>query len=165
MINYLLNLRGQEVSKLKRASCFELYPSVLDAKIVNKLLIELFPLIHTELNDEGGLNIYITREEYVFVLSELSKLNNYALTMPDDIEDVSLTLTSMPIETVIVERYLILYDLLFDAKCIYKEVDDDTLVSDRDVDGKYAEYIFGNKFSQEYDVDYNYQQFLKKDKD
>lgn len=150
---------------MKKVSCFDLYPSVLDANIVNNLLMELFPLMHIELNDEGGLNLYITREEYVFVLSELSKIKNYELTMPDDVEDINLTLTSMPIETVIAERYSILYDLMFEAKCIYKEVDDDTLVSDRDVDGKYAGYIFGNKFSQEYDVDYKYQQFLKKHKD
>ena len=72
---------------MKNVSCFELYPSILDAEKVNRLLLEVFPFMHTSLNDDGGLDMYITKEEYVFVLNELLKLNNYALTMPDSFEE------------------------------------------------------------------------------
>ena len=79
------------VLKMKNVSCFELYPSILDTKTVQNLLLELFPYMHTSLNEDGGLDMYITREEYLFVLNELSKLNNYALTMPDSIEESNTT--------------------------------------------------------------------------
>ena len=92
---------------MKTVNCFELYPSILGAKRVNELLLELFPYMHTALSDDEGLDIYITKEEYVFVLNELSKLNNYALTMPDSIEETNTTLTSMPIECAIVERCIV----------------------------------------------------------
>ena len=105
---------------MKNVSCFELYPSILDAEKVNKLLLEVFPFMYTSLNDDGGLDMYITKEEYVFVLNELSKLNNYALTMPDSFEEVNVTLTSMPIECAIVERYSVLYDLMFEAEYVSK---------------------------------------------
>lgn len=137
---------------MKNASCFELYPSILGAKKVKELLLELFPLMHTEVNDDGGLDIYITREEYVFVLNELSKINNYSLTMPEYVEDINVTLTSMPIECAIVERYSVLYDLMFEAEYKKKEVDNDMKVSDMDTGGKYADMLTGNKFSQKYDV-------------
>lgn len=137
---------------MKSVSCFELYPSILDAEKVNGLLLELFPLMHTEVNDDGGLDIYITREEYVFVLNELSKLNNYSLTMPEYVEDINVTLTSMPIECSIVERYSVLYDLMFEAEYLKKEVDNNVIASDMDTGGKYADMLTGNKFSQKYDV-------------
>lgn len=143
---------------MKRVNCFELYPSLLDAEQVNKLLLELFPLMHTELNEDGGVDLYITREEYVFVLNELSKLNNYALTMPDNIEDISVTLTAMPIEFTIVERYGVLYDLMFEAEYVQKDVDDETLVSDREIE--YTDFLIGKKFSQSYDLDEEYQAYL-----
>ena len=91
---------------MKCVSCFELYPSTLDANLVQKLISELFPYMHTALNEDGGLDMYITREEYLFVLNELSKLNNYALSMPDAVEDINVTLTAMSIEMAIVERYV-----------------------------------------------------------
>lgn len=134
---------------MKNASCFELYPSILGAKQINELLLELFPNMHTSLNDDT-LEMYITKEEYVFVLNELSKLNNYSVTIPDGIEE-SVTLTSMPIEMAIVERYGVLYDLMFEAEYVQKDVDDETLVSDRE--DKSTDLIIGKKFSQSFDLD------------
>ena len=147
---------------MKRVNCFELYPSLLDAEQVNKLLLELFPLMHTELNEDGGINLYITREEYVFVLNELSKLHNYALTIPDNIEDISVTLTAVPIEFTIVERYGVLYDLMFEAEYVMKEVDDHVTVSDRETYDAHSDYIVGKKFSQYFDVNEEYQSYLYK---
>jgi phosphoglycerate-specific signal transduction histidine kinase len=138
--------------KMKSVSCFELYPSILGAEKVNELLLELFPRMHTSFNEEGVLDIYITRQEYVFVLNELSKLNNYSLTMPEYVEDINVTLTSMPIECSIVERYSVLYDLMFEAEYLKKEVDNNVIASDMDTGGKYADMLTGNKFSQKYDV-------------
>lgn len=151
------NMHGREVNKMKTVNCFELYPSILGAKRVNELLLELFPYMHTSLNDDV-LEMYITKEEYVFVLNELSKLNNYALTMPDSIEETNTTLTSMPIECAIVERYGVLYDLMFEAEYVSKEVDDETLVSDRD--GGCSDFLIGKKFSASFDLDEEYQDYL-----
>lgn len=158
----MLYLEGKEVLKMKNVSCFELYPSILDAKTVQNLLLELFPYMHTLLNEDDGLDMYITKEEYVFVLNELSKLNNYALTMPDSIEESNTTLTSMPIECAIVERYSVLYDLMFEAEYIPKEVDNHTMASDREKDGKYSDYLIGKKFSQSFDIGEEYQEYLIK---
>lgn len=143
---------------MKTVSCFELYPSILGAKQVNELLLEIFPMMHTSLNEGEGLDMYITKEEYVFVLNELSKLNNYALTMPDSIEETNTTLTSMPIEYAIVERYSVLYDLMFEAEYVQKNVDDETLVSDRD--GGSSDFLIGKKFSASFDLDEEYQTYL-----
>lgn len=143
---------------MKTVNCFELYPSILNAKTIQSLLLELFPYMHTSLNEDDGLNIYITKEEYIFVLNELSKLNNYALTMPDSIEETNTTLTSMPIECAIVERYGILYDLMFEAEYVQKDVDDETLVSDRD-SGR-SDFLIGKKFSASFDLDEEYQDYL-----
>ena len=142
---------------MKTVSCFELYPSILGAKRVNELLLELFPNMHTSLNDDT-LEMYITKEEYVFVLNELSKLNNYSVTIPDGIEE-SVTLTSMPIEMAIVERYGVLYDLMFETECVMKEVDDDVATSDRELDGTYSDYIIGKKFSPTYNIEEGYQEY------
>lgn len=143
---------------MKTVSCFELYPSILGAKRVNELLLELFPYMHTSLNEDDGLDMYITKEEYIFVLNELSKLNNYALTMPDSIEETNTTLTAMPIECAIVERYGVLYDLMFEAEYVQKDVDEDTLVSDRD--GECSDFLIGKKFSASFDIDEEYQDYL-----
>lgn len=143
---------------MKTVSCFELYPSILNAKIVQDLLLELFPYMHTSLNEDEGLDMYITKEEYVFVLNELSKLNNYALTIPDNIEDISVTLTAMPIECAIVERYSVLYDLMFEAEYVQKDIDDETLVSDRE--NGYTDFLIGKKFSASFDLDEEYQEYL-----
>lgn len=110
-------------------------------------MLELFPRLHKSLNEDDGLDLYITREEYVFVLNELSKINNYALTMPQYVEDINVTLTSMPIECTIVERYSVLYDLMFEDEYKKKEVDNDLKGSDRDSGGKYEDMLIGNKFS------------------
>ena len=150
-------MHGREVNEMKTVSCFELYPSILNAKTVQSLLLELFPYMHTSLNDDV-LEMYITKEEYVFVLNELSKLNNYALTMPDSIEETNTTLTSMPIECAIVERYSVLYDLMFEAEYTQKDVDDETLVSDRD-SGR-SDFLIGKKFSASFDLDEEYQDYL-----
>lgn len=143
---------------MKYVNCFELYPSILNAKTVQSLLLELFPYMHTSLNEDEGLDMYITKEEYVFILNELSKLNNYALTMPDSIEETNTTLTSMPIECAIVERYSVLYDLMFEAEYVQKDVDDETLVSDRD--SRCSDFLIGKKFSQSFDLDEEYQEHL-----
>lgn len=143
---------------MKTVNCFELYPSILNAKTIQSLLLELFPYMHTSLNEDDGLNIYITKEEYVFALNELSKLNNYALTMPDSIEETNTILTSMPIECAIVERYGVLYDLMFEAEYVQKDVDEDTLVSDRD--GECSDFLIGKKFSASFDLDDEYQAYL-----
>lgn len=143
---------------MKTVSCFELYPSILGAKRVNELLLELFPNMHTSLNDDT-LEMYVTKEEYVFVLNELSKLNNYSVTIPDGIEE-SVTLTSTPIEMAIVERYGVLYDLMFEAEYVMKEVDDDVATSDRELDGTYSDYIIGKKFSPTYNIEEGYQEYL-----
>lgn len=143
---------------MKTVNCFELYPSILNAKTVQSLLLELFPYMHTSLNEDEGLEMYITKEEYVFVLNELSKLNNYALTMPEDIEETNRTLTSIPIECAIVERYGILYDLMFEAEYVQKDVDDETLVSDRDGGG--SDFLIGKKFSASFDLGEEYQAYL-----
>ena len=142
---------------MKHVNCFELYPSILGVKRVNELLLEIFPMMHTSLNDDV-LEMYITKEEYVFILNELSKLNNYALTMPDSIEETNTTLTSMPIECAIVERYSVLYDLMFEAEYVQKDVDDETLASDREKD--YTDFLIGKKFSASFDLDKEYQDFL-----
>ena len=143
---------------MKTVNCFELYPSILNAKTVQSLLLELFPYMHTSLSNDDVLEMYITKEEYVFVLNELSKLNNYALTMPDSIEETNTTLTSMPIECAIVERYSVLYDLMFEAEYVQKDVDDETLVSDRDGEG--SDFLIGKKFSASFDLDEEYQDYL-----
>lgn len=144
---------------MKTVSCFELYPSILGAEKVRNLLLEIFPNMHTALNDDV-LEMYITKEEYVFVLNELSKLNTYSVTIPDDIEDISVTLTAMPIECAIVERYGILYDLMFEAEYVQKDVDDETLVSDRNGGG--SDFLIGKKFSASFDLDEEYQSYLYK---
>ena len=143
---------------MKTVNCFELYPSILGAEKVRNLLLEIFPYMHTALSVNEGLDMYITKEEYVFVLNELSKLNNYALTMPDSMEETNITLTSMPIECAIVERYGILYDLMFEAEYVQKDVDDETLVSDREKD--YTDFLIGKKFSASFDIDEGYQDYL-----
>lgn len=144
---------------MKTVSCFELYPSILGAEKIRNLLLEIFPNMHTSLNDDV-LEMYITKEEYVFVLNELSKLNNYALTMPDSIEETNTTLTSMPIECAIVERYGVLYDLMFEAEYVSKEVGDDVVTSDRELGGTYSNYILGKKFSPVYNIEKDYQDYL-----
>lgn len=143
---------------MKNVNCFELYPSILGAKRVNELLLELFPYMHTSLSNDDVLEMYITKEEYIFVLNELSKLNNYALTMPDSIEETNTTLTSMPIECAIIERYSVLYDLMFEAEYAPKDIDDETLASDRD--GECTDFLIGKKFSQSFDLDEEYQVYL-----
>ena len=49
---------------MKTVSCFELYPNILGAEKVRNLLLEIFPNMHTALNDDV-LEMYITKEEYV----------------------------------------------------------------------------------------------------
>lgn len=142
---------------MKTVSCFELYPSILNPKTVQSLLLEIFPNMHTASHDDT-LEMYITKEEYVFILNELSKLNNYALTMPDSIEETNTTLTSMPVECAIVERYSVLYNLMFEAEYVQKDVDDETLVSDRE--DEYTDFLIGKKFSASFDLDKEYQDYL-----
>ena len=68
------------------------------------------------------------------------------------------TLTAMPIECAIVERYSVLYDLMFEAEYVQKDVDDETLVIDRN--GGCSDFLIGKKFSASFDLDENYQVYL-----
>ena len=145
---------------MKTVSCFELYASILGAEKVRNLLLEIFPLMHTSLNEDDGLDMFITKEEYIFILNELSKLNNYSVTIPDGMEDINVTLTAMPIEYAIVERYGVLYDLMFEAEYVSKEVGDDVVTSDRELGGTYSNYILGKKFSPVYNIEEDYQDYL-----
>lgn len=67
----------------------------------------------TIIDEDGCLRLYITKEEYVFVLNELTKLNNYMLSMPEYYEDTNTTLLSQPIEANICDRYGRIYDAIF----------------------------------------------------
>lgn len=78
--------------------------------------------------------------------------------MPNSIEETNTTLTSMPIEYATVERYSVLYDLMFETEYVQKDVDEDTLVSDRERD--YTDFLIGKKFSQSFDLDEEYQAYL-----
>ena len=71
-----------------------------------------------------------------------------------------MTLTSMPIEMAIVERYGVLYDLMFEAECVMKEVGDNVATSDRELDGTYSDYILGKNFSPVYNIEKGYQEYL-----
>lgn len=51
------------------------------------------------------------------------------------------TLTAVPIECAIVERYSVLYNLMFEAEYVQKDVDENTLVSDREKD--YTDFLIG----------------------
>ena len=64
----------------------------------------------------------------------------------------------MPIECTIVERYSVLYDLMFEAEYVQKDVEDETLVIDRN--GGCSDFLIGKKFSESFDLDENYQAYL-----
>ena len=143
---------------MKCISCFRLYPSILDAYVVQGLMKEIFPAMKTDVV-ENELEMYITKEEYVFVLNELFKLHNYSKSMPDSYEDINRpVLTGSPIEANIVERYSVLFDLMFEAKSGVKHVQDDFKGSDYEG----SEFIIGKKFSKYFDIDQEYQEFLKR---
>ena len=108
---------------------------------------------------EDELEMYMTKEEYLFVLNELFKLYNYSKSMPDSYEDINApVLTGSPIEANIVERYSVLFDLMFEVKSGVKQVQDDFKGSDYE-DG---EFIIGKKFSKYFDIDQEYQEYLKR---
>lgn len=54
------------------------------------------------------------------------------------------TLTTMPIECAIIERYSVLYNLML-TEYVQKDVDDDVIVSDRE--DEYTDFLIGKKFS------------------
>lgn len=143
---------------MKCISYFTLYPSVFDATKIQGLMSEVFPAMKTDIVDDE-LEMYITREEFVFVLNELLKLHNYSKSIPDAYEDINApVLTGSPIEANIVERYAVLFDLMFEARFGVKEVSDDFVGSDYEGD----EFIIGNKFSKQFDLDEEYQDYLRK---
>lgn len=84
-----------------------------DDETLQGLFTELFPSMETIVDEDGCLRLYISKEEYVFVLNELSKLNNYMLTMPEYYEYTNITLVSRPIEANFCDRYGRLYDAIF----------------------------------------------------
>lgn len=68
------------------------------------------------------------------------------------------TLTAMPIECAIIERYSVLYNLMFETEYVQKDVDDDVIVSDRE--DEYTDFLIGKKFSANFDLDEEYQNYL-----
>ena len=68
------------------------------------------------------------------------------------------TLTAMPIECAIIERYSVLYNLMFETEYVQKDVDDDVIVSDRE--DEYTDFLIGTKFSANFDLDEEYQNYL-----
>lgn len=85
----------------------------LDDEMLQDLFTELFPAMNTVIDEDGCLRLYITKDEYIFVLNELNKLNNYMKSMPEYYEDTNTTLMSQPIEANICDRYGRLYDAIF----------------------------------------------------
>lgn len=68
------------------------------------------------------------------------------------------TLTAVPIECAIVERYSVFYNLIFETEYVQKDVDDDVIVSDRE--DEYTDFLIGKKFSASFGLDENYQVYL-----
>lgn len=64
----------------------------------------------------------------------------------------------MPIECAIIERYSVLYNLMFETEYVQKDVDDDVIVSDRE--DEYTDFLIGKKFSASFGLDENYQAYL-----
>lgn len=64
----------------------------------------------------------------------------------------------MPIECAIIERYSVLYNLMFETEYAQKDVDDDVIVSDRE--DEYTDFLIGKKFSANFDLDEEYQNYL-----
>lgn len=85
----------------------------LDDEKLQGLFTELFPAMNTVIDEDGCLRLYITKDEYIFVLNELNKLSNYMKSMPEYYEDTNTTLMGQPIEANICDRYGRLYDAIF----------------------------------------------------
>ena len=49
---------------------------------------------------------------------------------------------------------------MFEAEYISREVEENTLASDRENGSKFTDYFLGKKFSQYFDVDEEYQKYL-----
>ena len=64
----------------------------------------------------------------------------------------------MPIKCTIIERYSVLYNLMFETEYVQKDVDDDVIVSDRE--DEYTDFLIGKKFSANFDLDEEYQNYL-----
>lgn len=64
----------------------------------------------------------------------------------------------MPIECAIIERYSVLYNLMFETEYVQKDADDDVIVSDRE--DEYTDFLIGKKFSANFDLDEEYQNYL-----
>ena len=135
-------------------SCFEYQGGDLEDTVVEKMFNELFPKMKTRINKETAcLELLITKEEYVFVVNELTKLHNYEKTMPDEYEDANTVLMSQPIEAVICSRYGYLYDAIFNMKYIRIECDNEFNDS-KDTT------VVGKKLSPKFDLDEDYQKHL-----
>lgn len=57
-----------------------------------------------------------------------------------------------------IERYSVLYNLMFETEYVQKDVDDDVIVSDRE--DEYTDFLIGKKFSANFDLDEEYQNYL-----
>ena len=64
----------------------------------------------------------------------------------------------MPIECAIIERCSVLYNLMFETEYVQKDVDDDVIISDRE--DEYTDFLIGKKFSANFDLDEEYQNYL-----
>ena len=64
----------------------------------------------------------------------------------------------MPIKCAIIERYSVLYNLMLKTEYVQKDVDDDVIVSDRE--DEYTDFLIGKKFSANFDLDEEYQNYL-----
>ena len=139
-----------EVNKMKLVQYFVYTGGDLDDETLQGLFTELFPAMNTVVDEDGCLRLYITKEEYVFVLNELTKLNNYMLSMPEYYEDTNTTLLSQPIEANICNRYGRVYDAIFAFR--YKT---EFVNKVADLDMSYP--LSGKFLSGTFDLDENFQ--------
>lgn len=139
-----------EVNKMKLVQYFVYMGGDLDDETLQGLLTELFPAMKTIIDEDGCLRLYITKEEYVFVLNELTKLSNYMLSMPEYYEDTNTTLLSQPIEANICDRYGRIYDAIFAFHYKTEFVD-----KAADLDMSYP--LNGKLLSGTFDLDNNFQ--------
>lgn len=127
----------------------------LDDETLQDLFTEIFPAMNTVIDEDGCLRLYITKEEYIFVLNELNKLNNYMKSMPEYYEETNTLLMSQPIEANICDRYGRVYDAIF---AFHYKTEFVNKVADLDMS-----YPINGKFlSGTFDIDEKFQTHLVK---
>ncbi len=95
-----------------------------DAERIESLLLELFPLLDTEINENHDLEIYMTKKEYVYVLSQLQQFPSYLDSLPKDYEEEFDTLIKQPIMMHISNRYEILFDVMIECELTKEHKED-----------------------------------------